>query len=113
MKSTRRGQTRRSKYGNVKTEVDGILFDSMREANRYGELKLLQKARHIRSLEMQPVFDLDVNGQRICRYRGDFKYYDVAKKDWVIEDCKGVRTPAYVLKRKLVKAIYDIDIQEL
>lgn len=101
-----------SKYRNVKTEVDGMLFDSKREAARYGELKLLEQAGEIRALATQPSYDLFVEGTRICRYKADFVYIDCKTSKSVTEDCKGVRTPVYRLKKKMMLVILGIDILE-
>lgn len=99
-----------SKYGNRKTEVDGIVFDSAKEANRYGELKILEKKEEIHFLEVQPSFTLQVEGQKICKYIGDFSYY--VNGELKVEDCKGFKTPVYRLKKKLMKAVFGIDILE-
>ncbi len=93
-----------SKYKAVKTAVDNLLFDSKREAKRYGELKLLERAGQIRNLELQPVFPLIVNGTKVCEYRADFVYFEGERR--IIEDSKGFRTPAYKLKRRLLLAVY-------
>jgi hypothetical protein len=98
----------KSKYGNVKTKVDDILFDSKKEANRYCQLKLLAKAGTISELELQPKFDLVVNGLKICSYIADFKY--VKDDQIIIEDVKGVQTPEFKLKKKLMKAVHGIDV---
>ncbi len=100
-----------SKYRAVKTEVDGILFDSKREAKRYSELKLLERAGEISGLQLQPEFPVTMNGKDICRYRGDFAYF--TKKGRVIEDAKGFRTPIYKLKKKLVEAQFNVEIVEV
>lgn len=72
-----------SKYGNHKTTVDGITFDSQKEVNRYCELKLLQKAGEITELELQKEFVLIPNQyidgklvERKCSYKADFYYFD-------------------------------------
>lgn len=103
----------KSKYRNQKVEVDGIVFDSKREANRYLELKLLEKAGEISNLECQPKFDLVVNGMKVCTYYGDFRYKDERICKPVVEDVKGVRTHEYIIKKKLLKAIFDIDVVEV
>jgi len=97
-----------SKYKNIKTEVDGILFDSKGEANRYVDLKLAQQAGKISSLKTQVPFKMRINGMLICTYIADFVY----KKDGqhVCEDFKGVLTDVFKLKAKLMKAICGIDI---
>ena len=104
--------TTNTKYGNRKVEVDGFLFDSKREANRYSELRLMQMAGVITELECQPRFDLYVNDAYLGFYRGDFRYVD-RKGNIVVEDVKGVRTPVYRLKKKLMKAIHSIDVVEI
>lgn len=107
----RRAKKTTSKYGNKKTVVDGITFDSKKEAARYQELKLMQKAGLIAGLGMHPSFDLWVNNQRVCRYVADFSYQENGKT--VVEDVKGVKTPVYNLKKKLMKALHGIEIQEI
>lgn len=105
----------RPKFGNRKTEVDGITFDSLKEARRYGELKLLERAGEISGLELQPKFPLTVNGQLVCTYRGDFSYRDKAGNR-VIEDVKSPATrahPVYRIKAKLLRAVYGIDVTEV
>lgn len=104
---------RESKYGNVKTEVDGIVFDSKAEAKRYGELKLLLRSGDIQSLVWQPKLPIVVNGIKVATYIADFTYFDMRKPGHVFEDVKGVRTAVYKLKKKLVKACLDIDIVEI
>jgi hypothetical protein len=100
-----------SKYRNIKTEVDGIVFDSKAEAKRYAELRLLEKANEISDLRLQPKFNCKIHGQKICTYRADFDYY--VGGQWVVEDVKGFRTPLYRLKKKLVEALYGIEIREV
>jgi len=93
-----------NKYRNVKTEVDGIRFDSRAEAKRYSELKILEKAGEISRLELQPEFVCKVEGKLICKYRADFRYFTA--KERVVEDVKGFKTPIYRLKKKLVEALF-------
>lgn len=107
----------RAKYGNKKTEVDGITFDSKAEARRYGQLKLLERAGAIQGLTLQPVFVLipsvTVQGRKrpAIKYKADFQYIEGEKR--VVEDVKGVRTPVYNLKRHLMKYVHGIDIKEV
>lgn len=105
-----------SKYRNKKTEVDGIVFDSKKEAARYGELKLLERQGVIRDLTRQVRLPLEVDGERICVYVCDFRYFKKNKGlsfgNWIYEDVKGLRTPVYLLKKKLVRALLKIDILE-
>lgn len=104
---------RRNKYNAKKTVVDGIEFDSIREADRYCELKLLEKANEIRSLELQPRFLLqdkfkDRNGKthRKIEYVADFMYINKDDKK-IVEDVKGMMTDVYKLKKKLFLNLYD------
>lgn len=102
-----------SKYHNVPTEIDGERFDSKSEARRYGELRLLERAGEIRELELHPQFSLVVNGRKVATYEADFAY---SRQDGrrVVEDVKGgVRTAAYVLKKKLMRACLGIEIVEV
>jgi hypothetical protein len=106
-----------SKYKNVRTRG----FASKREAARYDELKLLEKAGEICALQCQVKFPLQVEGKLICTYIADFCYRLKNEKfsnneelvgELVVEDVKGVRTPIYRLKAKLMKAVYGIKILE-
>jgi hypothetical protein len=99
-----------NKYRARKTEVDGIIFDSGREAARYQELRLLEKAGEISNLELQVKFSLDIEGVHICSYEADFCYNE--KGQVIVEDSKGVRTPSYRIKAKLMWALYRIRIRE-
>lgn len=94
-----------NKYRNKKTKVDGILFDSKREAARYMELKMLEKAGVIQSLKLQPSFDLlpktlwESKTLRKIVYRADFSY--TMDNIHIVEDVKGVKTAVYKLKRHM------------
>ncbi len=99
-----------SKYRNKPTEVDNIRFDSKREAQRYEELKILVRAGAIQGLYLQPKYPLEVNGLRICTYVADFRYTEHGQD--VVEDCKGFQTREYKIKKKLMRAIYQIEIRE-
>lgn len=103
---------RTSKYNTIKTEVDGIIFASRLEARRYTELKLLERAGEITKLELQPKFLLEVNDILICTYIADFMYVEAAIQKIIVEDSKGMKTPVYQIKKKLMKAIFNIDILE-
>lgn len=107
-----------SKYNSRKTEVDGIRFDSRKEALRWAELKMLEKAGKISDLERQvkyvliPAQYLDGKlKERQCVYVADFRYLDDGEV--VVEDTKGVRTADYIIKRKLMLKVYGIAIKEL
>ncbi len=99
------------KYSNVKTKVDGYTFDSKKEASRFTELKLLLRAGMITKLVLQPKFRIRVKGQKICTYIADFMYERDGKR--IVEDVKGVKTPVYKLKKKLVKATHGIEVVEI
>lgn len=101
---------KRSKYNSKKITFDDITFDSKAEGYRYIELKLLERLGEIQSLKLQVPFDLIVNDCLICKYKADFMYMQDNKL--IVEDVKGVRTKEYILKKKLMKAIYNIDIFE-
>ena len=110
-----------SKYHSKKVVVDGITFDSEKEARRYGELMALRLAGEIRDLELQKSFDLipvqrDSAGrvvERAVRYKADFYYYDILRRCYVVEDTKGVRTDDYIIKRKLMLYVHGIRIREI
>lgn len=102
---------KRSKYGNVKTQVDGITFDSKREANRYCELKLMEREGSIKDLQLQVPYEIQVNGKKVCKYIADFVYVENDKQK--IEDAKGKRTAVYQIKKKLMRAVHGIEIEEV
>lgn len=104
---------KRNKYGAQKTVVDGIVFDSKAEAKRWGELKLLERAGQITKLERQVRYDFEVNGEKIGFYKADFRYWDKATQQEVCEDVKGLVTPVFKIKRKLMKALHRIDVVEV
>jgi hypothetical protein len=95
------------KYHNINKTVDGIKFDSIKEASRYQELKLLEKAGKIKYLKLQPIFILQKAFERHeikyrpITYKADFKYFDIEKDKWIVEDVKGMKTEVYKIKKKL------------
>lgn len=120
-----------SKYHSRKTVVNGITFDSKKEADRYQQLRILQQAGEIRHLKLQVEYPLVFafrradNGERVrpLTYRADFAYEKrvrtmgnagEAVSTWatVIEDCKGVRTVGYKMKKKLMLERWGIDVTE-
>lgn len=103
---------KKSKYGNKKTEVEGIVFDSQREANRYKQLKLMQKAGLIGLLELQIPFELNSGGTHSLRYIADFVYVDSRTGEKTVEDCKGMKTAVYLKKKRLMWKVYKIKIKE-
>lgn len=111
--STKEKPMASSKYGNRITEVDGIKFQSQREAKRYSELQLMLKAGLIADFQRQVPFLIRVDDVVVTRYIADFVYFDVKSGRKVVEDAKGYRTPVYRLKKRFVEAIYKIKIIEV
>lgn len=101
------------KYRAIPTLVDGIRFDSRKEAERYSMLRLLERNGEISNLQLQVSYPIIVSGQKICTYRADFVYADEVTGQVVVEDVKGMVTPVYRLKKKLMLAVYGISIQEV
>ncbi|MEO0035676.1 MAG: Azospirillum phage Cd [Pseudomonadota bacterium] len=99
-----RPAARPNKFHARKTVVDGITFDSAAEARRWADLLLLERAGQISNLERQVDFPCVVNGAKVCVYRADFVYFEGPAR--VVEDVKGHRTREYLLKKKLVEAVY-------
>lgn len=99
-----------SKYGAVRTQVGDVWFASKGEAGRYSELLLLLAAGQIKDLTLQTKYYLVVNNINIGTYIADFVY--IENGEIVVEDFKGVRTPVYRLKAKLMWALYRIKIFE-
>lgn len=105
-----------NKYHNTKiTTADGT-FDSMRELHRWSELKLMERAGLISGLVRQYRFEVipkqRVNGRTVkpCYYIADFCYLQDGQM--VVEDCKGMKTDVYKIKKKLMLWRYGIDIKE-
>lgn len=98
----------KAKYKNKPNYVDGLYFPSMKEANRFSELKLLHKAGKIKDLQLQVTFELIPKSktERAVKYIADFVYSENDKQ--IVEDVKSsvTKTPVYILKRKLFKLHY-------
>lgn len=117
------------KYHNRKVTINGVTFDSKKEANRYQELKLMEKAGEISGLQLQVKYVLipvqrepDTIGkhggikkgkliERECTYIADFVYQKDGET--VVEDAKGMRTEVYNIKRKLMLWVHGIRIREV
>ena len=106
-----------SKFGSKKVERDGHKFDSKKEAGRYTELKILQRAGMISELRLQVPFLLIPsqyeNGrciERECKYIADFTYREDG--EFIVEDAKGMKTDVYRIKKKLLLWKYGIRIRE-
>lgn len=107
-----------NKFHAKKTEIDGIIFDSKHEAERYAELKLLERGRVITDLTLQPRFELQEgytspSGKRVrpITYIADFMYTEDGKT--VVEDAKGMKTDVYRLKKKIFEYKYGIEVREV
>lgn len=126
---------RQSKYYNIKTRaLDGTVFDSYKEARRWDELILLQRAGKITDLQRQVRYELipaqyqtyerfSKKGERLkdgvrllerkVEYVADFVYTDAETGETIVEDAKGMRTKDYILKRKLMLAVHSIRVKEV
>ena len=125
-----------SKYNNKKVTVDGIEFDSRKEANRYRELRLMLRAKEIKDLRLQVPFELVPNQyetvtvqlktktkqvekliERKVEYIADFVYTDCKKNETVVEDVKGYKQggayAVFQIKRKLMLHVYGIKVIEI
>ena len=125
-----------NKYHNKKYTYLGIKFDSLKECRRYSELRLLEQSGKIKDLELQKAYELipaqyeestevytkglhkgDPKPGRLLEravvYRADFVYTDCETGQQVVEDTKGMRTPEYILKRKMMLYIHHIKIKEI
>lgn len=107
-----------NKYGSCKVQIGGEVFDSKKEASRWRELALLQRAGAITDLKRQVKYEL-IPSQRMgekvverpCTYVADFVYKQSGKT--VVEDTKGFKTKDYIIKRKLMLYIHGIKIKEI
>lgn len=100
-----------NKFRARKTVIDGEKFDSKREAARYQALLWMERAKEILNLKRQVVYRIEIGGVLVCKYISDFEY-DLPNGEHVVEDSKGYKTPIYRLKKKLMKAVYGIEIYE-
>lgn len=122
---------RRNKYHAIKKSVDGIVFDSVKEANRYMELQEMLRVGKIKDLRRQVKYLLipvqrapstvgkrggvKVGAviERECSYIADFVYTVTDTGQVIVEDTKGMRTKDYVIKRKLMLFVYGIKVKEI
>ena len=106
-----------SKYHNKRTTVNGITFDSRKEAQRYAELCLLQRAGKVKEIERQVRYEIipKIGKERAAYYVADFVYKEKQGDIWcsVVEDVKGAKTDVYRLKRKLMLWRHGIEIKEI
>ncbi len=101
---------KRGKFNNRISIYDGHKFMSNKELERYKVLKLLEKSKEIKNLELQVKYVFEQNKVKICSYIADFRYIKNGVK--IVEDVKGYKTAMYRLKKKMMKAFYGIDIFE-
>ena len=108
---------RRAKYHNTKIKTEDGSFDSAKEFRRWTELRIEEKAGHIKDLKRQipylllPTQRTDSKTERAVKYIADFVYEQDGKI--VVEDTKGFRTPEYIIKRKMMLFFYGIEIREV
>jgi len=106
------------KYRNTPVVIDGVRFDSVREANRWGFLQALQRLNKISQLERQVKYVLapsvkfagEKRAKTALRYFADFRYVD-STGETVVEDAKGRETEAFRIKRHLMKSVHGIDVR--
>ena len=103
---------RRSKYNNKKIKIDGITFDSLKEGQRYEELKILKKKGDIEDLLCHPKFLIVINGKKVCSVLLDFSYFLVRQQETIYEDVKSKATATAIskLKKKMCEAAHNIEI---
>ena len=114
------------KYGNKKIQLDGHIFDSKKEAERYIQLRAMRKQGDISGLELQKktlrrkstvnAKGKPVPGKVVVKersYYADFVYYDERRKEYVVEDVKGFKTDVYKLKRDMMYWIHGIEVREV
>lgn len=129
-------QPPKSKYGSQKVVVDGITFDSKKEAKAYEKLKVLEGAGAIRDLRLQVPYELipavydtktrikhlktkdkvetvQYMKQRPVKYVADFVFFDVEEERERVVDVKGFRTKEYELKKKMMLAFFGIEVEEI
>lgn len=116
------------KYKNKKVSMNGIIFDSQKEASRYWELWVMQSQGLIKDLkpdmetkkkavyELIPAQKGELRNEKAVKYIPDFEYFDVEKGKTVVEDVKSEMTrklPEYIIKRKLMKKVHGIEVVEI
>ena len=115
---TKLAEDKPRKYRNKPLVVDGERFDSRKEYRRYKELVMWQSAGEVKNLRRQVTFALNVNGIHIADYVADHVFSLKDKNGFftkIVEDVKSkaTKTRAYEIKKKLVRALYGVDIQEV
>lgn len=112
-----KGEKKRPKYGNKKVKRHGRTFDSIKEADRYDELLMMEQAGLVSDIECQPKYPLlGQDGTVVARYYADFAYHDNEEGRIVVEDVKSDITKkdrTYRLKKKLWEAQYGMPLREV
>lgn len=107
---------KKNKFGAQKTEYNGRVFDSKKEARRAFELEAMRRAGEIKKIEYQPKYEIVVNGKKIGNYFADFRI-TYADGHVEIEDVKGLKKGSaysvFRIKKKLVEALYNVKIVEI
>lgn len=102
----------RSKYGNKKTVLDGIRFDSKAEAAYYAQLKMREKAGEVTAVELQRPFPLlSPTGELMATYKADFAFWDNREGRFRVIDVKGFETKEFRLKRKMMRGLLGIEVE--
>jgi hypothetical protein len=113
-------KSKKSKYNNVKVDIDGHKFDSIKEAEYYGSLKLKKQLNLIKDFKLQVKYDISINDIHIANYfldflvennDGSFEYIDIKGKN--SKTNKFIKTSVFALKKRLIEAIYGIKITML
>lgn len=104
----------RAKFGNTKVTRGGEVYHSKREADRHGQLRLLEGVGRIRNLRRQVKYRLEVNRVLICTYTADYVYDETTPQGWVeiVEDVKGYPNDRWPMKKKLMRACHGIEVRE-
>ena len=112
---TWRTRSRGNKFNAKRTTIDGITFASQHEARRYQALRHMERAGVIQGLELQTRYPLVVNGVPVTSYRPDFQYVVSRTGEVITEDAKSgpTRTRDYIIRKKLMRAIHQIEITEV
>lgn len=101
-----------SKYSSKRTFYNGVWYASKKESKRAYELDMLLKAGEVKKWTPQVKYEFVLNGKKICSYFLDF-LVEYSNGEIRYEDVKGMQTPVYKIKKKMMKAFYDIDITEI
>jgi hypothetical protein len=103
---------KKSKFKNIRIEIDGIRFASKKEGRYYSELKIRETAGEVGGVELQRRFALlGQDGTLICVYVADFCFWDHVADRFRCIDVKGVETDVFKIKRRLMKACLGIDVE--